>query len=284
MMTNIDYEHIYQLIFRKEWVELLDIIVHKYSKITSSDEQVMRAVKIFEDEFFIELDKGNENDNIAPLLNNLLLLHIGRTYKLPEERFVRVVVELTRIYSEKGRKEEAYRYAELCPKNEACANFMKNYKNTLPKVIEHSQSDQIRVTENRKIVNENYTTSLFKSRQEEEFFMGVREAFPMYTVYPNVALSCVINFDKIKIHLSQEERAFFFKGIIDCVVFDHHKNYKPTRFYELDSFYHDSPEQKQKDSYKDNILSLAGQRLNRIRQTLGNQGRNEFMMLVREMG
>ena len=283
MMTNIDYEHIYQLILRKEWFELLDI-VYKYSKTTSSDEQVMRAVKIFEDEFFIELDKGTRNDNIEPLLDKLFLLHKGRTYKLPEERFVRVIVELMGIYSEKGLKEKTYEYAKFCPENEVCANFIELYEESLPKIIEHSQSKQIRVTENRKIVNEDYTTSLFKSRQEEEFFMGVREAFPMYTVYPNVALSCVINFDKIKIHLSQEERAFFFKGIIDCVVFDHHKNYKPTRFYELDSFYHDSPEQKQKDSYKDNILSLAGQRLNRIRQTSGNQGRNEFMMLVSEMG
>ena len=202
---------------------------------------------------------------------------------LTVEWFVRVVVELMGIYSEKGQN-LAYEYVKFCPENEACANFIELYEESLPKIIEHSQSKQIRVTENRKIVNEDYTTSLFKSRQEEEFFMGVREAFPMYTVYPNVALSCVINFDKIKIHLSQEERAFFFKGIIDCVVFDHHKSYKPTRFYELDSSYHDSLEQKQKDSYKDNILSLAGQRLNRIRQTLGNQGRNEFMILVKEMG
>jgi len=283
MMTNIDYEHIYQLIFRKEWLELLDI-VYKYSKTTSPDEQVRRAVKIFEDEFFMDLDKGIKNDNIKPLLDKLFLLHKGRTYKLPEERFVRVVIELMGIYSEKGLKEEAYKYAEFCPENEVCANFIERYKESLPKVIEHSQSDHIRVTENRKIVNEDYTTSLFKSRQEEEFFMGVREAFPMFTVYPNVALSCVINFEKIKVHLSQEERDFFFKGIIDCVVFDHHKNYKPTRFYELDSSYHDSPEQKQKDMYKDNILSLAGQKLNRIRQTSGNQGRNEFMMLVREIG
>jgi len=283
MMTNIDYEHIYQLIFRKEWFELLDI-VYKYSKTISSDQQIMRAVKTFEDEFFMELEKGIKNNNVQPLLENLFRLHKGRTYQLSEERFVMLIVKLVEIYTEKGLKEEAYNHAEFSPDNEVCATVIKSYKELLPKIIQHSQSNHIRVTENRKIVNNNYTTSLFKSRQEEEFFMGVREAFPMFTVYPNVALSCVINFEKIKAHLSHEERVFFFKGIIDCVVFDHHKNYKPTRFYELDSSYHDSPEQKQKDSYKDNILGLAGQRLNRIRQTSGHQGRNEFMILVREMG
>jgi len=213
MMINIDYEHIYQLILRKDWFELLDI-VYKYSKTTSSDEQVMRAVKIFEDEFFIELDKGTKNDNLKPLLEKLFILHKGRIYNLSEERFVTVVVRLVEIYNEKGLKEEAYNHAKFCPKNEVCAKFINRYEESLPKIIEHSQSNYIRVTENRKIVNKDYTTSLFKSRQEEEFFMGVREAFPMYIVYPNVALSCVINFEKIKVHLSQEERVFSSKELL----------------------------------------------------------------------
>lgn len=129
----------------------------------------------------------------------------------------------------------------------------------------------------------NYTTSLFKSNQEIEFFMGVREVYPMFTAYQNVALSCVMDFEKIKDSLSPEEKEFFFKGIIDCVVFDQHNSYKPTKFFELDSSYHDSPKQKQKDNYKDNILSLAGQKLCRVRKTSANQGRMEFIKLIREL-
>ncbi|MEH2145424.1 hypothetical protein [Nostoc sp.] len=83
--------------------------------------------------------------------------------------------------------------------------------------------------------------------------------------------------------MSQEEISFFFRGIVDCVVFDQHESYKPIKFFELDSSYHDSPEQKLRDSYKDKILALAGQTLYRIRKTSNNQGRAEFMKLIREI-
>lgn len=279
----IDYEHIYKLTFRKQWAELLEL-VYKNSQEASSDELVMGAVKTFEDEFFGELDKGVKGDNVQPLLEKLFLLDKGRTYKLSEERLVKVIVNLVQICHEKGLIEKAYSYAKFCPNNEICAEVIDRKEESLPKIVAHSQSNHIQVTENRKIATENYTISLFKSMQEKEFFMSVREVFQMFIVYPNVSLSCVINFEKIKIYLSQDEKNFFFRGIIDCVVFDQHNNYKPTKFFELDSHYHDSPEQKQKDSYKDKILSLAGQKLYRVRKTSDHQGRNEFMKLLREMG
>ena len=65
--------------------------------------------------------------------------------------------------------------------------------------------------------------------QEVDFFMGVRDVYQMFVVYPNVALSCVIDFKKIQKSLSEEEKTFFFRGIIDCVVFDQHNNYKPIK-------------------------------------------------------
>ena len=66
MAENIDYEQIYQLTFRKQWAELLEL-VYKYSKSASSDELVMRAVNTFENEFFAELDKGISKDKILVL-------------------------------------------------------------------------------------------------------------------------------------------------------------------------------------------------------------------------
>lgn len=282
MTTNINYEQIYQLTFRKQWAELL-ALVYQYSKVASSDELVMSAVKTFEDEFFGELDKGVTKDNIQTVLEKLFLLDKGKIYKLSEQRSVRVVVELINIYERQGLLKEAYEYAKFYPKNEICAEIIRLHQESSPKIIEHSQSRKINVTENRNIKNVDHSTSLFKSQQEVDFFMAVRELFQMYVVYPNVALSCMISFDKIKNNLSQEEKSFFFKGIVDCVVFDQHNSYKPINFFELDSHYHDQPEQKLKDSYKDNILALAGKRLYRIRKTLDNQGRAEFIKLIREI-
>jgi len=284
MVTNIDYEQIYQLTFRKQWSELLEL-VYKYSKAASSDELVMRAVKTFENEFFGELDKDEEvvtNDRES-LLEKLFLLDKGRIYKLSEERSIRVVVDLVNIYRSKGLLKKAYDYAQFCPKNDICAEIIRLHQESLPKVVEHSQSNHIKVPENKSVANVNYTTSLFKSNQEVEFFMAVREIFQMFVVYPNVALNCLIDFDKIKNNLSPEERSFFFRGIIDCVVFDQHNRYKPIKFFELDSHHHDLPEQQLRDSYKDKILALAGQKLYRIRKTSDNQGRTEFMKLIREI-
>jgi hypothetical protein len=196
---------------------------------------------------------------------------------------MKIAVELVSIYRKKGLMEDAYDWAKIYPKPGICAEVIRLYEEALPKVLEHSQKEQIKVTENQNIANENHTNSLFKSHQELEFFMAVREIFQMYIVYPNVALSCLINFDKIKDNLLQEERNFFFRGIVDCVVFDQHDNYKPIKFFELDSHYHDLQDQRLKDDYKNKILSLAGQKLYRIRKISNNQGKSEFMKLIREI-
>jgi len=47
--------------------------------------------------------------------------------------------------------------------------------------------------------------------------------------------------------------------------------------------FHDTPEQKGKDQYKDNILSLAGQKLYRIRKVLDQVGINGFIVMIREV-
>ncbi len=283
MATNIDYEQIYQLTFRKQWLELLEL-VYKYSRIASTDELVMNAVKNFEDEFFEELDRGTPKDNFEVLLEKLFLLDKGKIYQLSKERSMRIVVELVKFYNNKGLTTEAYDYAKFYPNNEVCAEVIKYYEELQPtKLVTHSQKNNIKVIENNSIANVDYTTSLFKSRQEIDFFMAVREVFQMFVVYPNVAISCLIDFDKIKNDLSLEEKNFFFKGIVDCVIFDQYNNYKPIKFFELDSPYHDSPEQNLRDNYKNNILALAGQKLYRIRKISDNQGKTEFIKLIREI-
>jgi hypothetical protein len=111
-VTNIDREHIYKLTYQKKWSELLKL-VYQYSKAVSSDELVMNAVKTFEDEFFGELDKGTESNDLQVLLEDLFLLDRGEIYKLPEARFVRIIVELVKLYRSKGELKKAYDYASL---------------------------------------------------------------------------------------------------------------------------------------------------------------------------
>ena len=278
---NIDYEEIYRLAYQQRWSDLLDF-VHTNSRLAASDEMIQQAVKTFEDYFFSQLEQGI-NHNTEPYLQKLFALHIGQIYKLPPDRFNRVVADLVRIYKDRGQTFLAYDCAKFFPENELCAKVIAEYEISMPKLVKHTQINQIRVVESTTISEIDHTISLFKSNQEISFFMALRDVFQLFTVYPNVALSCLIDYEQIKHSLSAEEREFFFKGIVDCVVFDHHNNYKPIHFFELDSDYHDAEQQKKKDEYKTKILGLAGKKLFRIRKTNRKQGQKEFTKLIREI-
>ena len=282
MAVNINYEYIYQLIFQKKWIELINFI-NPYSKDGWSDELVMRAMKTFEKEFFRELDEQPTNENNLDLLLKLFIIDKGRLYKFPSECLVRIVQEIVKIYQIKDLADLAYNYAKFCPNDELCAEVIREHEKFLSKVIEHSQNDKIKVTENQIIANTDYTLTFFKSQEQIDFFLAIKEVFQMYVVYPNVALSCLIDFRKIEDKLSINEKDIFFKTIINCVVFDQRKNYKPINFYELANSGYELPDQKIKDSYKDKFFSLAGQKLYRIRKTSSGQGKAEFIKLIKEI-
>ena len=277
-LKPLSYEQVYQLINQQKWSEIIRL-AYDYSKIISSDEMLDNAFKIFESEFF----RNNENLKAFKEISQLYLMHTLKAFQLQPDNFKKICVALTEISFNKGEIETAYNYARQFPEEEICAKAIKKYKDSLPKVVEHSQSKKIRVTENRDVSPSSYVISLFKSNQEHDFFMAVREVFPMYTVYPNVAISSLIDFEKISPSLSYDEKEYFFKSIVDCVVFDHHKNYIPINFFELDSPFHDNEIQKKKDELKDKIFALAGLKLYRIRKLSQSQGKVEFLELIREV-
>lgn len=97
------------------------------------------------------------------------------------------------------------------------------------------------------------------------FFEAVRSAFPTFYPYPNVAVSCVIDYEAIKNALTTAEREYFFKAIIDSVVFDNCDGYEPKYFVELDSHYHDNQLAEKNDRMKDAIFNAANVKLIRIR-------------------
>jgi len=66
------------------------------------------------------------------------------------------------------------------------------------------------------------------------------------------------------------------------VVFDYHLDL-PKFFFELDSSYHDTPAQKEKDALKNRIFSVAGLKLYRIRRVAVEKTRADFSRLIREI-
>lgn len=134
-----------------------------------------------------------------------------------------------------------------------------------PEVIADARREHVSIRATTTTDGRAQTTNLFKSKQEQHFFEAVRDAFPTYHPYPNVAVSCVLDFDAIKARLGQPERDYFFRAIIDCVVFDTKDGYEPKFFIELDSHFHDGQRAKENDALKNSIFNAANVKLIRIR-------------------
>jgi hypothetical protein len=92
-----------------------------------------------------------------------------------------------------------------------------------------------------------------------------------------------LDFEKIKNSLTTKEKDFFLKTSIDFAVLEPFRNYFPIYFFELDSLYHDTDEQKEKDRMKDKIFSLSGQKLFRIRKIDNSINEAEFERLIIEI-
>ncbi|MCL4274394.1 MAG: DUF2726 domain-containing protein [Anaerolineales bacterium] len=281
-LPPLNPERVYQFLAQKKWSELVDLF-HAYSKVIPTDYALEAAFKVVESEFIRNFEEFQQDEKFERNLSNLYLIHSGKLYLLSDVTLNKLIIELAKLHDKKGDVEQAYYYAAKLPQDSFCANIIEKYSQTLPKVISHSQSQKILVTENKNISSSNYTISLFKSPQEHDFFMAVRDVFPLFMAYPNVALSTLIDFDKVQSFLSSDEKSYFFTAVVDCVVFDQHKEYIPVYFFELDSSTHDNENQRKRDKMKDNILAAAGQRLYRIRKLSHSQGRKVFMKLVSEV-
>jgi len=281
-LSPLNPEQVYQLLAQKKWSELVKLL-HTYYKVIPSDYALDAAFKMFESELIRNFDEFQQDENFEKNLSNLHLIHAVNFYSFSDATANKLIVELAKLCDKKGDMEQAHYYASKLPQDSFCASIIERYSQTLPKVVTHSQSQKIRVTENKNVSATNYTISLFKSPQEHDFFMAARNVFQMFIVYPNVALSTLIDFKKIEAKLSPDERKYFLTAVVDCVVFDQHKDYTPTHFFELDSSFHDNEEQIKKDKMKDNILAIAGQTLYRIRKLSQGQGITEYMKLISEV-
>ena len=275
---TIDQEKIYRLIYEQQWAALLDVM-HQHHDAIAADVLLSRAAETFVATFFDHLAEADPAP-FAYALEKLFLLHVGTFYRLPEARFEQVVEALVTLHAD--RPEAALGYARYCPENAHCAEVLLQHAPWEPEPVPHSQEAVLELAVSSPLSDIDATISLFKSQQENDFFLAVREVYATYFAYPNVALSCLIDYERIKDHLTGPERQFFFRGVVDCVVFDQHDGYRPRYFFELDSVLHDTTTQRKKDRHKDRILALAGQTLHRIRKRDADTGRVAFVALLKE--
>ena len=276
---TINQETIYRLLYEQQWTPLLDVL-YRHREAIATDALLARAAETFVTTFFDHLDATPATD-VAGALEKLFLLHTSGFYSLPKACFEQVVEALVGLHAD--HPEAALGYARFCPDNARCAAILQRETPAAQAPLLHTQAAALDLTVSPPLHAPDATISLFKSQQEVDFFMAVREVYATYLVYPNVALSCLIAYERIKEHLSAEERQYFFRGIVDCVVFDQHEGYRPLYFFELDSRWHDTDVQRTKDRTKERILALAGQTLHRVRKRDTTTGRTAFVALLREL-
>lgn len=282
IMATIDREAIFQLVNKQCWQKLVEVFKDNSNYSFIANDTILKPLidKYFIDELLTNSSMANDPD-YKYYLQNFFMLHEHKNYlfKLGEENYKKLIIRIVEVEEDLG---QAYNYALKFPEERICKQVIGEFKESLPNIVQHSQGDEIYVTENKNIVNVDASIGLFKSNQEYQFYKAVRECYPMFLVIPNVAINAVLNFDLIKDKLTQEEKNYFFRALIDCVVIDTENQYKPIQFFELDSVYHDSEQQHQKDKLKDNILAVGGQKLLRIRRVTVKQDESDFVRLIRE--
>ena len=270
-----DPEQLYRSAFAAQWDVGLDWL-HRHGAAAAADDGLSRAARTFTD----ALLTTSPTSALGAALEKLFLLHTGRLYRLTEPQFERVVERL--VLHHHDRPEAALGYARFCPGNARCAETIRHHGAPVRQPVPSGEGHTVTQTRPRTDVP-GATRPLFRSQQEADFFMAVRDVFAAYFAYPNVALSTLVDFEQVRERLSERERGFFFRGLVDCVVFDQHAGYRPVLFFELDSPLHDEAAQQDRDRIKDRVLALAGQRLYRIRRPKEAQGRAGFVALLREL-
>jgi hypothetical protein len=280
---SFDRENILLLVSKQAWQQIIEEFKDNDNYNTICSDGILKPLI---DTHFISELLNNSTLNNDPAykyyLEQFCQMHDSTkfNFKLSDSDYRKLIIKIVEV---EQMLDYAYKYALKFPDEPICKKVILEYQEQLPKYVKHSQQGEIIVTENRNIRNIDARIGLFKSQQEYQFYRATIDVFLNFLVIPNVALSAVIDFGLVKDNLTNEEKNYFFKALIDCVVINTEDNFKPIRFIELDSIYHDTEEQQQRDKMKDNIFSAAGQKLLRVRLTTPyNTGQTNFEKLIRE--
>lgn len=277
----INHEEIFQAIQKENWSFLVSVL-QQNKKDIATDSLLTQAAKTFVAEFLRQVDNYPiDRLDIIENLETLWTIDKSKYYTLTPDDAKSVTCQI--VKRKKDKLVEAYEFAKRYPEEPICIEVIEAYEKLVPKNIKHSQSHRITVTERNEVANVDYTTNLFKSGQEIEFFYALKRTFEMYQIYPNVSISCLLNWKLLKNDLTDDEKKYFFTGIIDFVIFDQAEGFKPVHFFELDSPFHDNPDVQKKDDMKDSILAKAGVKIRRIRKQDRNVNEQEFIKLIREL-
>ncbi|MCZ7673708.1 MAG: DUF2726 domain-containing protein [Chloroflexi bacterium] len=104
---------------------------------------------------------------------------------------------------------------------------------------------------------------IFNSKLEYSVYSILVGLFPNQLVFPNIGLQAIFQYSRMKEILPQEHFQYYLMAQADfCITST--ANYLPIVAFEVDSYYHYTPEQQARDERKNDIFRLGGVPLLRI--------------------
>lgn len=272
----MDRELIFQWLQNRDFNKIIDFL-KTGKKTVAEDEIIQQAIGHFFTDL-INSSKTNISSETTYVFSQLYNLHTNKIpfFTFSTEQFEQIVIHLAKAAK---KSDEAYFYASKLPNNPFCAEIIATHIENQPKEVEHNQISKIQVHE---VVstNENLTTSIFNSKQEKLFFFALRNCFPTHFIYPNIALSTIINSAIVDNILTNSEKRFFYNTTIDFIVVDQFTDFKPVFAVELDSEWHRLHNQNDKDEIKNKILKASGLTLYRIEHMSKYKTIEEFEQVI----
>lgn len=280
----MDREAILHAVLKEDWDPVITWL-YKNQQAIPKDDLLTYAAGVFAAEFFTKLPSYPlDRPDISPYLATLWSLHQRRLYVFQPAHYQLLIVQSA--LRNPQDPDRAYQFAQEFPDDEGCKAIIAAYERRRPRPLAHSQSHTIQVTQQAAAAEapaQDYRITLFKSHQEKQLFQALINNFPSYNVFPNVAISCLLDWEALKPQLTTEERQLFLTGIVDFVIFDRAQDLLPVHFFELDSPHHDTEPSQLRNQAKDGIFQKAGIPLRRIRKTTREVSEKEFTLLIREL-
>ena len=277
-----DREQLFQLLAAKDWDRLSEVI-YQQRAILGTDPVIKHAVLLFEQEFIGHITSLPAIVRLQKLKHVTLIIESNRRSFASD--FVDQAID-AKLRALHETKSDAFAgYASQYFDRPLAKELLQITKIERPEHLADARRANASVKAIPQVrARTSHTASLFKSPQERNFYEAVRKAFPDLLPYPNVPTSVTIDFDAIKSKLSAEARAYYFKALFDCVLFDPNADYVPLHFFELDSSYHNQSAAQVNDQMKNAICTAANVKLIRIRAfSIEETSIDAFAQLLREL-
>lgn len=121
---------------------------------------------------------------------------------------------------------------------------------------------------------------VFNSRREFSIYQVMVQLCPNHLVFPNSSLQSIMSFERMKELVTPDDFGYYLRASVDIVVVSS-TTYLPMLAIEVDSIYHDTQRQQEKDDKKDRLFGVAGIPFMRLRP-LGSPSENTIRCEVAE--